>query len=147
MSHNSCIEYVEPRMLADWMDKNQNSVIVVDVRDVDFRGYKIPGSRHLPFVSFSDNLPNLIESIKTLDIKPQRIVFHCKYRHVIISGLCFILFFPVKLEDLQLPACSKSKPQVYYLHYQYMYCREDLKPGNTLSGMTKRGFDFTFRCS
>ena len=140
----SNIGYVEPRELADWMDKNPNSVIVVDVRDVDFRGYKIPGSRHIPFISFSDNLPNLIESIKQLDIKPQRIVFHCKYRYAIISSLCFILFFAVKHEALPLQTCSKTKHQAYYLHYQYMFCRADLKPGNMLSGMTKRGFDFHY---
>ena len=74
------VQYIEPDQLAQWIDEDFNSVIVVDVRDIDYSGYKIPGSRHIPYNSFSKCIPALIASIKALPTLPKRIVFHCKYR-------------------------------------------------------------------
>ena len=73
------IPYVEPYELAQWMDQDPSSVVVVDVRDTDYTGFKIPNARHIPFNAFFECIPKLIQSIKSLPKQPTTIVFHCMF--------------------------------------------------------------------
>lgn len=77
--HESHIQLIEPYELAYWMDHESDTLIIVDVRDNDFEGYKIPGSRSIPFYNFSKTIPVLIKNLKSLNPVPTKIVFHCMY--------------------------------------------------------------------
>ena len=77
--HSLMLPYVEPYELAEWMDKDPNSVIVVDVRDTDYSQYKIPGARHIPYPEVFRTTPKLVEQIQALPKQPESIVFHCMF--------------------------------------------------------------------
>ncbi|KAA6388270.1 MAG: hypothetical protein EZS28_016201 [Streblomastix strix] len=49
------IQLVEPYELAQWIDDDSNGIFVMDVRDSDYYGYKIPGSRNIPANQFGQN--------------------------------------------------------------------------------------------
>ena len=104
------VQLVEPYELADWMDKDPESVIVVDVRDTDFSRFKIPESRHIPAYTFLVHVDKLIESIKKQEKQPSKIVFHCTYWFL----FCIVDFFSqrhfhctvVRHADPKLPGFS-----------------------------------------
>ncbi|KAH7831384.1 uncharacterized protein MONOS_13076 [Monocercomonoides exilis] len=74
---NKYVKLIEPYELAQLLKSSPKDVVVVDVRDVDYNGYKIPGSRHIPNYEFPSKIDVLIESLKFLDPLPSSIVFHC----------------------------------------------------------------------
>ncbi|KAA6375969.1 MAG: hypothetical protein EZS28_028503 [Streblomastix strix] len=73
------IQLVEPYELAQWIDVDSNGIIVMDVRDSDYYGYKIPGSRNIPANQFGQNVDILIENLRKQVPTPTKIVFHCQY--------------------------------------------------------------------
>ncbi|KAA6388747.1 MAG: hypothetical protein EZS28_015727 [Streblomastix strix] len=75
----SSVSFVEPQELAQWLKTDNSGTIVIDVRDTDFTGNRIPGSRNMPANQFIENVDILIENLQQQEPKPNKIVFHCQH--------------------------------------------------------------------
>ena len=72
--------YVEPEVLAQWVAAGRTGLVVVDVRDSDFRAArtgrrKIRGAWHAPACELRSDAAPLVEALRGADT----VVFHCMY--------------------------------------------------------------------
>ena len=72
--------YVEPEVLAAWLVKGRKSLVVVDVRDSDFRAartgrLKIRGAWHAPACELRNAAAPLVKALRGADT----VVFHCMF--------------------------------------------------------------------
>ena len=72
--------YVEPEALAEWLAKGRIGLVVVDVRDSDFRAartgrLKIRGAWHAPACELRSDAVPLVEALRGADT----VVFHCMF--------------------------------------------------------------------
>ena len=72
--------YVEPEVLAAWLVKGRKSLVVVDVRDSDFRAArtgrrKIRGAWHAPACELRNDAVPLVQALRGADT----VVFHCMF--------------------------------------------------------------------
>lgn len=88
------ITSIKPDILATWMKGNKNDFIVVDVRDVDYSAFKIPGSIHVPSDILMIGLAKLIEDIAAMKEKPKYVVFYCMHWFVTLPCAVLSLFSP-----------------------------------------------------
>ena len=71
--------YIEGNELAELLQKNAESVKVVDVRDVDFNeGGHITNAINIPANSFQENVEKYYDLLKSTPI----LVFHCALSQV-----------------------------------------------------------------
>ena len=72
--------YVEPEALAQWLAAGRRGLVVVDVRDSDFRAArtgrrKIRGAWHAPACELRSDAVPLVEALRGADT----VVFHCMF--------------------------------------------------------------------
>lgn len=71
------LKYVEPADLRSWFKSRDedSKIIVVDVRESDFKGGHIKGALNFPSKKFNESLPELHK--KVVETNAKDIVFHC----------------------------------------------------------------------
>ena len=72
--------YVEPEVLAQWVAAGRTGLVVVDVRDSDFRAArtgrrKISGAWHAPACELRSDAAPLVQALRGADT----VVFHCMF--------------------------------------------------------------------
>ncbi|KAA6377312.1 MAG: hypothetical protein EZS28_027162 [Streblomastix strix] len=72
------VDPIDPAELANILRTDPGSVIVADVRDIDYYGYKVKGSRNIPNQLLFSLVPGLIDEIEKSAVRPSRVVFYCQ---------------------------------------------------------------------
>ncbi|KAK2963274.1 hypothetical protein BLNAU_1807 [Blattamonas nauphoetae] len=68
---------VSPKEVGDWIVNRPDEISIVDVRDVDFFGDKVVGSRNIPHNAPLAYFDLFAKEMKNRPIVPKRIFFHC----------------------------------------------------------------------
>ncbi|QOU18380.1 hypothetical protein BRETT_000106 [Brettanomyces bruxellensis] len=71
------LKYIEPSVLREWILKRDEKFpfLIIDVRDSDYVGGHIKGSKNIPSAQVKHELPNIYDTLKEINCKS--IVFHC----------------------------------------------------------------------
>ncbi|KAA6393831.1 MAG: hypothetical protein EZS28_010644 [Streblomastix strix] len=75
----SKIPSIEPDQLADWLKNEPNKTILIDVRGLDYKNEKIPGSRHIEFTELCGIIKKLVKEFAKHNPPLLRVVFYCTF--------------------------------------------------------------------
>ncbi|KAH7818247.1 putative Cdc25 family phosphatase [Monocercomonoides exilis] len=77
--HQQRVSVLKRNELAEWLRKPEKDFLIVDVRDIDFFGQKIPGSYHASSEIIVAEISILLQKISAMEKKPEKVIFYCQH--------------------------------------------------------------------
>ncbi|KAL2311888.1 Dual specificity phosphatase ibp1 [Schizosaccharomyces pombe] len=74
----STLSYVSPDALKGWLMESPNEISIIDVRDYDYEGERIPGSVRIPSDTFLASVDQHVDDL----MKKRSLIVHCTYSQV-----------------------------------------------------------------
>ncbi|CAB46700.1 Cdc25 family phosphatase Ibp1, unknown role, implicated in DNA replication [Schizosaccharomyces pombe] len=117
----STLSYVSPDALKGWLMESPNEISIIDVRDYDYEGERIPGSVRIPSDTFLASVDQHVDDL----MKKRSLIVHCTYSQVrgpkAARVLSEILRNRITESKEKLSLSQKEKlfqnlPTVYILH-------------------------------